>query len=178
VLRALHQFRARLDRYKLVSKRTIREELLRDSRVQQAMEIHCESEGVSELDCRVRVERYIDEIVPFFNVLSYYRFGYNIARVLVNLLYRVSSEYQDREALNAIPRRDIVVYLMNHRSNADYMVVAYVSPATGSLKGSSWRADSPGTGPSAPSRSGCSTTSPVPSSKSVRSAISGWCRWP
>jgi glycerol-3-phosphate O-acyltransferase len=126
VLRALHQFRARLDRYKLVSKRTIREELLRDSRVQQAMEIHCESEGVSELDCRGRVERYIDEIVPFFNVLSYYRFGYNIARVLVNLLYRVSSEYQDREALNAIPRRDIVVYLMNHRSNADYMVVAYV----------------------------------------------------
>jgi glycerol-3-phosphate O-acyltransferase len=126
VLRAVHQFRARVDRYKLVSKRTIREELLRDPRVLQAMDIHCESEGVSETDCRVRVERYIDEIVPFFNVLSYYRFGYNVARALVNLLYRVSSEYQDREALNAIPRRDIVVYIMNHRSNADYMVVAYV----------------------------------------------------
>ncbi len=91
-----------------------------------AIREYCDEHGVTELDARVRVERYIDEIVPHFNVLSYYRLGYNTARLLVHLLYRVSSEYQDRNALNAIPRRDIVVYLMNHRSNADYIVVAYV----------------------------------------------------
>jgi len=44
----------------------------------------------------------------------------------VNLLYRVSITYADRARLDAIPRRDVVVYLMNHRSNADYVVVAYV----------------------------------------------------
>ncbi len=126
VRRSMLQFRARLDRYKLVNKRVIREDLMRDPTVLAALREQCESEGISELDGRVRVERYIDEIVPYFNVLSYYKFGYNIARVLVNLLYRVSSEYQDREALDRIPRRDIVVYLMNHRSNADYVVVAYV----------------------------------------------------
>ena len=126
VRRSMLQFRARLDRYKLVNKRIIREDLMRDPTVLAALREHCESEGISELDCRVRVERYIDEIVPYFNVLSYYKLGYNIARVLVNLLYRVSSEYQDREALDRIPRRDIVIYLMNHRSNADYVVVAYV----------------------------------------------------
>ena len=64
--------------------------------------------------------------MPFFDVLSYYKLGYNIARVLCGLLYRVTSEYQDRAALNAIPRGDVVLYLMNHRSNADYVVVAYV----------------------------------------------------
>ena len=64
--------------------------------------------------------------MPFFDVLSYYKLGYNIARVLCGLLYRVTSEYQDRAALNAIPRGDVVLYLMNHRSNADYIVVAYV----------------------------------------------------
>ncbi|NIM48136.1 MAG: glycerol-3-phosphate acyltransferase [Gemmatimonadales bacterium] len=126
MLRAVHQFRARLDRYKLVSKRVIRDELLRDGKVEHAIREHCRTHGVSELDARVRVERYVDEIVPYFNVLSYYKLGYNVARVLINLLYRVSSEYQDRAALNAIPRKDIVVYLMNHRSNADYAVVAYV----------------------------------------------------
>jgi glycerol-3-phosphate O-acyltransferase len=34
--------------------------------------------------------------------------------------------YEAREALNAIPRSSVVVYLMNHRSNADYVVVAFV----------------------------------------------------
>ncbi len=77
------------------------------------------------MDGRVLVERYIDEIVPYFNILSYYKLGYNLARLLINLLYRVTSEYQDVERLNAIPRTDVVVYLMNHRSNADYVVVAY-----------------------------------------------------
>lgn len=121
----IHQFEARLERYKLVNRRMIRKELMRDTEVLKAIELHCRSTGLSEMEVQVRVERYVNEIVPFFNVLSYYKIGYNLARVLINLLYRVSSEYQDREALNAIPRKDIVVYLMNHRSNADYVVVAY-----------------------------------------------------
>lgn len=126
VLRVVRQFRVRIDRYKLVSKRTLREELLRDPVVERAIREHCEQQGTSEMDARVRVEGYVEEIVPYFNVLTYYRFGYNVARVLVNLLYRVSSEYQDEAALNAIPRKDVVIYVMNHRSNADYVVVAYV----------------------------------------------------
>ena len=126
VLRAVHQFQVRLKRYRLVSKRSVRQQLLQDPLVVDAVREHSQEHGVSELDARVRVERYIDEIVPYFNVLSYYRLGYNLARLLVHLFYRVSSEYQDRAALNAIPRRDVVVYLMNHRSNADYVVVAYV----------------------------------------------------
>ncbi len=126
VLRTAHQFRVRLKRYRLVSKRSIRDQLLQDPRVLAAVREHSEEHGVTELDAKVRVERYIDEIVPYFNVLSYYKLGYNLARMLVHLLYRVTSEYQDRAALNAIPRRDVVVYLMNHRSNADYVVVAYV----------------------------------------------------
>src|SRR5260221_8200577 len=81
---------------------------------------------LSELETRVRVEQYIDEILPFFNVLSYYKLGYNISKLLLNLLFKVSVEYQDEAALERIPKRDVVVYLMNHRSNADYIVVAYV----------------------------------------------------
>ena len=82
--------------------------------------------GLSEQAVRGQVRKYLDEIIPHFNVLSYYKIGYNAAKILVNLLYKVSVDYQDEPALEQIPKRDVVVYLMNHRSNADYVVVAYV----------------------------------------------------
>jgi len=126
VLHAVHRFQVRLDRYKLVNKRVIREHLLSDQVILEAMKEHRRVKGSSEEDTRKSVERYIDEIVPFFDVLSYYKFGYNVARLFIKLFYKVSSEYQDRDALNAIPRGDVVLYVMNHRSNADYVIVAYV----------------------------------------------------
>ena len=124
--RALHDFQARVAKYKFVSRRAIHDELILDPVVVAAMRAHMKEHKVGELEVRVRVERYIDEILPFFNVLSYYKLGYNLAKLTLGLLYKVTVEYQDEPALNRIPRRDIVVYLMNHRSNADYVVVAYV----------------------------------------------------
>lgn len=82
--------------------------------------------GLPEQVVRRLVRKYLDEIIPHFNVLSYYKIGYNAAKVVVNLLYKTSVDYQDEPALERIPKRDVVVYLMNHRSNADYVVVAYV----------------------------------------------------
>jgi glycerol-3-phosphate O-acyltransferase len=109
-----------------VSKPVVREALLRDPAIIAAMQHHCETQGTSDAEARALVVQYVDEIVPFFDVLSYYKIGYNLAHLLTRLLYRVSSEHQDREALNAIPRNDVVLYIMNHRSNADYVIVAYV----------------------------------------------------
>src|SRR4051812_17808400 len=90
------------------------------------MKTYMKEKKLSELETRVRVEQYIDEILPFFNVLSYYKIAYNLSRLLLNLLFKVSVEHVDREAVERIPKDDMVVYLMNHRSNADYVVVAYV----------------------------------------------------
>jgi glycerol-3-phosphate O-acyltransferase len=119
-------FEARLDRYKLVERDIIREQLLHDPEILAAIKRHAEEYEEAESQVRIRVNQYIDEIVPFFNVLSYYRIGYNTARLLINLLYKSNIEYRDHEALDRIPKRDVVLYLMNHRSNADYVVVAYV----------------------------------------------------
>ena len=123
---ALRQFRARLDRYKLIERDVIREQILQDPAVLAAIARHAEEYEEAESQVRIRVNQYIDEIVPFFNVLSYYRIGYNLSRVLINLLYKASIEYRDHDALDQIPRGDVVLYVMNHRSNADYVVVAYV----------------------------------------------------
>ena len=124
--RTLLDFQARIARYKLVSRRAIHDELILDPVVVAAMREHVREHKLTELEVRVRVERYIDEILPFFNVLSYYRLGYNVAKATLNVLYKVTVDYQDESALERIPRGDVVVYLMNHRSNADYVVVAFV----------------------------------------------------
>ena len=97
-----------------------------DPAIIEAIGAHAAANGLAPEKVKRTVEQYIEEIVPFFNVLSYYKLGYNISRLLINLLYKASIEYQDREALDRVPEEDVVLYVMNHRSNADYVVVAYV----------------------------------------------------
>ena len=125
-VRTIHEFRARLARYKLQERRLARAALTDDPAIIAAVHAHMAEHGLTEKTVRRQVRKYLDEIIPHFNVLSYYKLGYNVAKVLVNLLYKVSVDYQDEPALARIPKRDVVVYLMNHRSNADYIVVAYV----------------------------------------------------
>jgi glycerol-3-phosphate O-acyltransferase len=125
-LRAVYRFRTRLDRYQLQQHRLAKEALNRDESVAAAVRAHATEHHLSEERVWRRVNQYIGEIVPHFNILSYYKLGYNLARIVLNLLYKVSVDYQDEPALKRLPRRDVVIYLMNHRSNVDYVVVAYV----------------------------------------------------
>src|SRR5581483_10606597 len=105
--------------------------------------------GMREDEAWRRVDRYIHEIVPFFNVVAYYRIGYRVAKRVLNLFYKVTVEYEERDGAEAgrlradglvgehsiadramtasvgLPRDSVVVYLMNHRSNADYVLVSY-----------------------------------------------------
>jgi glycerol-3-phosphate O-acyltransferase len=124
--RAIHDFQTRLARYKLQERRIAKAALAEDPAIAAAVRAHSVERGVPEAAVRRRANAYLDEIIPYFNVLSYYKLGYNVAKIFVNLLYKVSVDYQDEPALARIPKRDVVVYLMNHRSNADYVVVAYV----------------------------------------------------
>jgi glycerol-3-phosphate O-acyltransferase len=124
--RLIHEFRARLSRYKKQEPRLARRALADDPVIAAAVQAHMAEHGMSERAVRRQVRRYLDEIIPHFNVMSYYKVGYNLAKIVVNLLYKTSVDYQDERALAQIPKRDVVVYLMNHRSNADYVVVAYV----------------------------------------------------
>jgi glycerol-3-phosphate O-acyltransferase len=125
-LRTLHEYKTRLSRYQLQQRRHAKTALLEDPVILTAIADHAAANHLPAPVVRRRARAYIDEIVPYFNVLSYYKLGYNVAKILVNLLFKVTVDYQDEQALARIPKRDVVVYLMNHRSNADYVVVAYV----------------------------------------------------
>lgn len=124
-LRALLRFRARVDRFKFTRKAAITAELLADPRIAQAVEDHAREHGQPAARVWRRVEEYVDEIVPFFNVLAYYRLGYTVSRILLHFFYKVSVEFASPVARDRVRRDAVLVYLMNHRSNADYVLVGY-----------------------------------------------------
>jgi len=123
--RALLRFRARVDRYKFAEKQQIIDELLGDPAIVTAVAQHV-ADGQNSTDATwARVRRYLDEIVPQFNVLAYYRLGYGIANAVLRVFWKVTVESASPGAVARLPRNAIVVYLINHRSNADYILVAY-----------------------------------------------------
>jgi glycerol-3-phosphate O-acyltransferase len=125
-LRAFRRSHGRLDRFKLTRKALIRETLLADETIARAVKEHAVENSVDEAATWKRVDAYIDEIVPFFNILTYYRIGLVVSRVLLNFFYKISAEYATGGSVVAVPKEAIVIYLMNHRSNADYVLVGYV----------------------------------------------------
>ena len=74
-----------------------------------------------------RIARYAREIVPAFNAYLYFRLGYKLARAVARFLYRVRLASSDEAGLRAIAPGSTVVFLMNHRSNMDYVLVAYLA---------------------------------------------------
>jgi glycerol-3-phosphate O-acyltransferase len=88
---------------------------------------HAKANGIPvELALR-EVQRYAREIVPAFNAFVYFSLANRVARALVNLLYRVRLGHADRRALRLLPPTTSVVFVMNHRSNVDYILVAYLA---------------------------------------------------
>lgn len=125
-LRAFRRSHSRLDRFKLTKKELIRQTLLADEAIASAVKEHATETGLSEDASWRRVDAYIDEIVPFFNILTYYKIGLAVSRVLLGIFYKVSAEFASGNSPRRLPPDSIVIYLMNHRSNADYVLVGYV----------------------------------------------------
>ena len=96
-----------------------------DPAIADAARGHGAETGETEEAVARRVALYVDEIVPSFNLLSYYRVGYAAAHALLPLFYKVTVEHEDRAAEDALPRGAVRIYLLNHRSNADYVLAAY-----------------------------------------------------
>ncbi len=101
--------------------------LVYDPRVLREVTEHARATGVPVEVALREVRRYAHEIVPAFNTYVYFSLGNRIARAVVNLLYRVRLGHADRRALRLLPPGTSVVFVMNHRSNVDYILVAYLA---------------------------------------------------
>lgn len=101
--------------------------LLGDPKVQQAVDQFAKTNGVPVISVLATVERYAREIVPAFNAYLYFRTGYWIGKKVAQGLYRVRIGYVDTEGLRRVPENATVVFVMNHRSNMDYVLAGYLA---------------------------------------------------
>ena len=108
-------------------RRVLIDQLSYDPQVMAAIDAEAKATGTPREVLSRQVERYAREIVPSFNAYAYFRIGYHVARRAVESLYRVRLGYSDDEALARIEPGASVVFVMNHRSNMDYVIVAYMA---------------------------------------------------
>jgi glycerol-3-phosphate O-acyltransferase len=101
--------------------------LMHDPKVMKEIVRHCEEHDVPYAEVLRRVYEYAREIVPAFNAYAYFRIGNGIARRIVELLYRVRLGHADYERLRSLGTNASVVFVMNHRSNMDYLLVGYLA---------------------------------------------------
>jgi glycerol-3-phosphate O-acyltransferase len=101
--------------------------LLTDPRVQQAAETFASEKKISLQKTMRIVERYARETVPAFNAYLYFRIGYWIGKRIAQMLYRVRLGYVDSENLARVQSDATVVFVMNHRSNMDYVLAGYLA---------------------------------------------------
>ncbi|MCB1034357.1 MAG: 1-acyl-sn-glycerol-3-phosphate acyltransferase [Acidobacteria bacterium] len=112
--------------FKLTKRQVLIDRLVFDPQVMEAADAHAQAEGMPRKIAQATVERYAQEIVPAFNAYIYFQLGYWLARRVAQLLYRVRLGFADEEGLARIPSNSTVVFLMNHRSNMDYLLVSYM----------------------------------------------------
>jgi len=101
--------------------------LVGDPKVQAAAENFARERKIPVAAALEAVEKYAREIVPAFNAYLYFRIGYWIGRRVAQGLYRVRLGFVDTEALRKVPETATVVFVMNHRSNMDYILAGYLA---------------------------------------------------
>ena len=126
--RLQHAQRIRIDRFKLKQRHAdIELEVFGSREVVQAVQTYAKEHHVTTEDAMKQARQYLREIVPKFNLLAYYRFGAPIARAIMRFLYRPVVERTLLRVFNdRAPKNAVVVYIINHRSNADYVLVAHM----------------------------------------------------
>jgi len=113
--------------FKLTRRQALVERLISDPRVLAVAEQHARDTGAPRAAVLQRVERYARETVPAFNAYLYFRLGYWVAKTIANAIYRVRLGSVDADSLAAVDPHSTVVFVMNHRSNMDYVLVSFLA---------------------------------------------------
>jgi glycerol-3-phosphate O-acyltransferase len=127
--RALMRLNARLDRkidlFKLAARSDMVARLAYDPKVVEAAMAHATETGVPGEVAFEEARRYAREIVPGFSATLYFGFAIRAARQLSRFLFRVRVGKVDAELGHLDPKATIV-FVMNHRSNVDYVLITWL----------------------------------------------------
>ena len=121
------RLRLELPPFKLNRRQVLIDRLTYDPQVLEVAQAWAAQQGVPPAVAIERVRRYATEICPSFNAYMYFRIGNALARGLVRMLYWVRVAYADKQAFLAIAPRSSLVFVINHRSNMDYLLASYMA---------------------------------------------------
>jgi glycerol-3-phosphate O-acyltransferase len=129
--RVIDEISTRLDiqikPFQITKRQVLIDRLVYDPKVIEAVQ-----QAAVQRDCpreivQSEVIAYAKEIVPSFNAYLYFRFGYWLSKRIAKLLYRVHIGFSDDEDFKSIDPDATVVFVMNHRSNMDYLLVSFLA---------------------------------------------------
>jgi glycerol-3-phosphate O-acyltransferase len=134
--RVLVRVNARLERkiepFKLARRQDMIIRLLYDPKVMEAVAEHAAETGVPGSVAFEEARTYAREIVPGFSATLYFGFATRAAKGLSRMLYRVRVGRVDA-ALNHVDPKATVIFVMNHRSNVDYVLVTWLVAERGAI---------------------------------------------
>jgi glycerol-3-phosphate O-acyltransferase len=135
--KAVAQLNTRLTRpiepFKLARRHDMIQRLIYDPEVTREIVNHARENGVPENVAFERARSYAREIVPSFSAFAYFGFGIRMARVLVRSIYEVWTGPRNEAVIRSVPPEATVVFIMNHRSNMDYVLVTYLAARASAL---------------------------------------------
>ncbi|MFT7058934.1 MAG: glycerol-3-phosphate O-acyltransferase [Pseudorhodobacter sp.] len=127
--KALARLNAKLQRpidpFKLMRRQDKIVRLIYDPAVMQAVADHARETGAPQNVVFQQAKTYAREIVPGFSTLLYFGVATRLTRWLSTLLYRVRIGGIDAE-LRGIDPEATVIFVINHRSNMDYVLVTWL----------------------------------------------------
>ena len=111
----------------LTRRQVLVDRLIYDPQIMAAVQDEADAEGVPREVIAEQAAKYAREIVPAFLPVMYFGFGIRFARFIAQTLYRVRLGHTEEAALGEIDPNATVVFVMNHRSNLDYLLVTYLA---------------------------------------------------
>ena len=130
VNRVIDEINTRLDveirPLQITQRKALIDRLVYDEKVLEAVKQTAIEKGMPTAVAQDKARKYANEIAPAFNAYMYFRIGYWISKKLARLLYRMRVGFFDNNELSKVDPESTVVFVMNHRSNMDYVLVSFL----------------------------------------------------
>ena len=130
VNRVIEEINTRLDieirPIQFTRRQALIDQLVFDEKVIDAIKSYAQEHKMPHAIVQEKARKYAAEIVPAFNAYIYFRLGYWLAKKFARLIYRVRVGFYDKNKISEIGSNASVVFVMNHRSNMDYVLVSFL----------------------------------------------------
>ena len=115
-----------IEPFKLAHRYDIIQRLIYDPEIGRAVAEHAAEENIPENVAFEQAKRYAREIVPSFSATVYFAIAGRFAHWLSQTMFRIRVGTLHRGELDAVDPDASIVFVINHKSNMDYVLVTYL----------------------------------------------------